>query len=1269
MNTYASSAGRYLSRAAILLGVVLIATTAQNASAQLFNNLQALSVRLKAGDPNVLATNSVDGPKGIAVADLNGDSKPDLALANTDGTVTLFFGIGDGNFGPPTHLQTGVEELRGIVCADLTGDGKVDVAVAAPYAGNVYLFANQGGNSFATAQTLPMWSGARNLTAGDFDGDGKQDLVVGGTTNGIRQLRGLGGGSFQTVVDLTELAGVEQDIENGFPKPVYTLETFRPTGATRDDLIATHAESSTIWVLSAPTNGVLQIQGTITNNSIHSMDTGRLLTTNGLPDLVTAHRDGDTIDIFRGNASSVHFDPTPAQTIHIAGAPRAVKVADLDRDGFNDLIIVLRNFDRVLTFKNSNGVMVGASEIPVGTSPREMVTADFNSDTYPDLAVMNRDSMDVSVLITSPGQAGFSALDQIYPVDGEVAALSVKDFNNDGRDDVMQLHRGSGEISVRLANPNGSLGEPKFYSVGNLPGGHNNSDVNNDGLPDVVAVNLGRSKIDPGSLTVRLGKPDGTFGEGTNYFLPPEILDGRFFSIAAADFDNDGDLDLAIGFFDCRIVFFRGNGHGQFTAAGSHEHLFIYEARAMVTGDFDQDGDIDIAGVGYYGGMVVAENKGDFLTGQSLTVANYGIKCCGGDGGAFAAKALDYNGDGDLDILVGSEKGMTVYLGTNGMGFYLATQSVGGIKFPTSSAATGDFDGDGDEDLAVSCKILSCITILTKSAEDNYLPALSVDVPAGEFLATGDLDGDGKTDLVGSGSVLWTALSSRRAQPAAPFKLALPRPEITGPVINELLAINNALPLDEDGGRRSDWVEIYNGATNAVSLNGCQFRLIRTNEATGWKTNLYTFPNTNDLPAKGRLVLVCSDRLRTPYHTGFNLPGEGGIVSLLDPFGNEINRVEYPVQQENISYGRFRDGNVTFTSNPFPSPGRPNADNGPVDPVVKMEGFDPATLRAGQPIRFFARASDDVGVVGVQLLYKRLDTSDPTIYRVNFYDDGLHEDGGMQDGLFSGVLTEMLPAGAEIQFYLEATDLSGKAVTVPDEAVFARIGEPITLYSLGLTTNTTMKVEISEILADNAGGFMDETGGTPDWLEVRNGSTGAVSLAGLQLAPKFFGNGGRFIFPLSSSLAPSEHRVIFCDNQPDQGDYHAPFQIDKDGDQFMLTGTGPRGSRTLISYATSPNVKKNQSYARIGFDGPWIKNVPTPNAQNVPGTWFPVTDPIEQSFTLVFPTEMNATYTIQYNDSLSTTNWNTAATIIGDGIEKRYKEYFLSERYYRVRKN
>src|SRR5438105_14462740 len=128
------------------------------------------------------------------------------------------------------------------------------------------------------------------------------------------------------------------------------------------------------------------------------------------------------------------------------------------------------------------------------------------------------------------------------------------------------------------------------------------------------------------------------------------------------------------------------------------------------------------------------------------------------------------------------------------------------MRITASSIASADLGGDGRDDLAVSCKVLSCVTLLTKSLDGDYVPALSVNVPSGGFLATGDLDGDGKPDLIGSGSVLWTALSSRRAQPAPPQSGSTLRPTIGGPVINELLALNTLFPVEADGGRASDWL-------------------------------------------------------------------------------------------------------------------------------------------------------------------------------------------------------------------------------------------------------------------------------------------------------------------------------------------------------------------------------------------------------------------------------------------------------------------------------
>jgi hypothetical protein len=78
------------------------------AHGQLLGHLRALGgTRYPVGDPTLTVTNAFgreeDGPKDIAVADLDGDGKADFAAANKDGSVTVYFGTGDGRFGAPTH--------------------------------------------------------------------------------------------------------------------------------------------------------------------------------------------------------------------------------------------------------------------------------------------------------------------------------------------------------------------------------------------------------------------------------------------------------------------------------------------------------------------------------------------------------------------------------------------------------------------------------------------------------------------------------------------------------------------------------------------------------------------------------------------------------------------------------------------------------------------------------------------------------------------------------------------------------------------------------------------------------------------------------------------------------------------------------------------------------------------------------------------------------------------------------------------------------------
>src|SRR5439155_18949730 len=180
---------------------------------------------------------------------------------------------------------------------------------------------------------------------------------------------------------------------------------------------------------------------------------------------------------------------------------------------------------------------------------------------------------------------------------------------------------------------------------------------------------------------------------------------------------------------------------------------------------------------------------------------------------------------------------------------------------------------------------------------------------------------------------------------------------------------------------------------------------------------------------------------------------------------------------------------------------------------------------------------------------RRLDIPDNTTKRVILFDDGMSDDGLISDGTFAGLLTEDLPPGAELQFYLECTDFTDQIVTTPGNPTFAAPGQTPKMYTLALST-ARPPLEISEIVPYNAGGLRDESGGSPDWVEIRNCSTNSVSLAGVGLSTKFFGDSERMLFTNAPSLAPGQHLVIYCDGKPSQGPLHAPFKLNRSGAQI-----------------------------------------------------------------------------------------------------------------------
>ena len=212
------------------------------------------------------------------------------------------------------------------------------------------------------------------------------------------------------------------------------------------------------------------------------------------------------------------------------------------------------------------------------------------------------------------------------------------------------------------------------------------SDLDGDGDKDVLTLSTSNDKV----VWYRNLDGAGTFGE---QMLISDQTDGVG-SIFAADIDGDGDVDvLSASFVDDKIAWYENqDGEGTF---GNQRVIAdnLNEAWDIEAADFDGDGDIDVAAVSYEDKIVWYENQdglGDFsdemIISETFT--------------AYALTTGDIDGDGDLDILAGSPGFGIVVFRNDGSGDFAADQIP---EFEsTTSLNLHDLDLDGDLDITAS---------------------------------------------------------------------------------------------------------------------------------------------------------------------------------------------------------------------------------------------------------------------------------------------------------------------------------------------------------------------------------------------------------------------------------------------------------------------------------------------------------------------------------------------------------------------------------------
>jgi hypothetical protein len=561
-----------------------------------------------------VCTSAIGNCGSLAVGDLNGDGKPDLAFQSNDttgGGISILLNNGTGTFGTATYYPvaiSGVFAGGGIAIGDVNGDKKPDVVVGSASA-TAIVYLNQGAGTFAvkgTVGNVPL-NGTNNVVLADINNDKKLDIIIPDGFGDVFTFYGTGKGTFTT-------------------GPAYPLQSCN--------------DCSNFLVAVGDFNG----DGTVD-----------LLDTNGF--------DTSTVSMGRGDGS---FQTSQLYDYNANLEAFNLVTADFNGDGFPDIAQSVGGSVNGVSVNGKIGINLGSSHgVPGATSYATastcsgntvywIATGDVNGDGKADLVAMMRDDSGAGcqnntvAVLEGLGTGKFKKA-AYYPTGSTTQEQTVYlvDVNGDGKLDIV-TGNADGSISVLLNKGNGTYNagvlNTGMVSINAFPNYLTFADFNGDGKMDIAVATNGNIS----AVYVLPGNDDGTFGTPIQTATPYYPI-----SLVAADFNKDGKADLLVTTTangctngDRGYAFLQGNGNGTFSH-GSLNCLPYQSPLIPIVADLNGDGKLDVVipfinGNGVPAGPAILQGNGDgtftsslsFYTGRSTT----------------SAVVADFNGDGMPDI-------------------------------------------------------------------------------------------------------------------------------------------------------------------------------------------------------------------------------------------------------------------------------------------------------------------------------------------------------------------------------------------------------------------------------------------------------------------------------------------------------------------------------------------------------------------------------------------------------------------------------------------
>ena len=353
----------------------------------------------------------------LAIADFNGDGKPDLAVTSSlDKQILIYLNKGDGTFGTPLSVTLDIDNTAGaLVSGDFNEDGKQDLIVAT-IAGdqqNILLTGN-GDGTFTRQASLPDSFGFLSASVGDINNDGHLDLVAGGNGS-LYVYLGDGHGNF-----------TNQPFPNQGPSGAFFGVTLADFNKDHNlDLITdpygfgnSGSSPAGIGFYAGAGNGSFANPAYSTANYIFSpyQFASADFDGDGNLDLLFSQPNVATV-LFGNGDGTFKLDPSQTAGFYVADpdttaiAPPLIAATDMNADGKPDGIVADIVANSINVFINDGlGTFYGAASFSAALDPgtAAMQIADLNGDGLPDIVLVNYLTQKISVFLSVPQQVASS---------------------------------------------------------------------------------------------------------------------------------------------------------------------------------------------------------------------------------------------------------------------------------------------------------------------------------------------------------------------------------------------------------------------------------------------------------------------------------------------------------------------------------------------------------------------------------------------------------------------------------------------------------------------------------------------------------------------------------------------------------------------------------------------------------------------------------------------------------------------------------------------